>query len=635
MMKVKVHVDTECYKNKPKDFYNIKPRLQNNNAIQEIELEELINKIKLGYSISPGVMVNGMSSNNWTEQSLFMIDIDNNETEIPILELHRAIEICKNNNVLPIFSYYTFSHTKQIPKYRLAFLLDKPINDMVIREKIVSTLIDLFPQSDKACKNADRIFLGTNKQVNIYNLNNRIKTDDILRIAPKPNANLNSNNTLSCNLTNAQKTFDLLGYMCRDNQISHTTNDITYFKTCSICGHKDCLRYYPKTNTFYCYGANGSVGGSIIDYLMANEKLTIQQAMSKFEELNQTNKKSISNEVEWFTAEQLQKMELPQVIFYVSNIIPQGLTLVCSAPKLGKSWFALQLCLSITRGESFLGFNTKQCACMYLALEDSKNRLQERINKLLKGSDFPSNLYLTTSVADINNGLVGLLEEKINQNKDIKVIVIDTLQKVRGVSKNTNVYANDYKELSTLKALADKYNLSIILIHHLRKAIKGTDSEDVFESVLGTTGVTGTADTTLVLKKKDRQAEETKLYITGRDVEINTYVVRLDKETCMWQMISNVEDYHKHVQHQLYDNSTLVATIKTLLKDNKSWSGTLKELNEEHRKIYKRYYAETSQKLKREIESIESLLYECDNIIYIPAGKHPTIKGRVLTLRIE
>ena len=630
MTKIKLHIDTKCYKNKPNDFNLIKPRLQNNNTIQEIELNELIEKIKLGYSISPGIMINGMSANNWTEQSLFMIDIDNNNKDVPILKVHQALNICKNNNLIPLFYYYTFNHTKEKPKYRLVFLMDKPIIDTKIREQINLTLIDLFPQSDTSCKNADRIFLGTNKQVTIYDADARINIDNVLRLFNHHNINNNSTKDLD----NPKYNFDLLEYMCIDNEISHSTNDITYFKNCSICGHNDCLRYYHKSNTFYCFGANGCKGGTIIDYLMANEKLTLQQAMKKFEnELNKTESNIITNKFEWFTAEELQNMELPEVIFYVSKIIPQGLNLICSAPKLGKSWFALQLCLSITSGKSFLGFNTKQCSCMYLALEDSKNRLYERTKKLLNGKEFPSNLYLTTSIVDINNGLIDTLEKMIQQHQDIKVIVIDTLQKIRGISKSNNVYANDYKELSLLKSFADKNNLSIILIHHLRKGIKGFESEDVFESILGTNGLMGTADTTIVLKKKNLQVEETQMYITGRDVELNDYVIKFNKDKCKWQMIGNVENYNEHLKRQSYNNNTLVATIKTLLKDKNVWTGTLKELNNEHMKLYNNLYSDNSHKLGKELINIESLLLECDNIVYIPSSKYPTNKGRIITLK--
>lgn len=133
--------------------------------------------------------------------------------------------------------------------------MDKPITNTKIREQIILTLIDLFPQSDTSCKNADRIFLGTNKQAIIYDADARINIDNVLRLFNHHNINNNSTKDLD----NPKYNFDLLEYMCIDNEISHSTNDITYFKNCSICGHNDCLRYYHKSNTFYCFGANGCI----------------------------------------------------------------------------------------------------------------------------------------------------------------------------------------------------------------------------------------------------------------------------------------------------------------------------------------------------------------------------------------
>lgn len=634
MIKVKLHIDNIRYTTKPKDFMYIKPRLQNDTTIQELELSELVDKIGQGYSVSPGIMKGGMSASNWIEQSLFMIDIDNANTDLPMLSLKEALKICKDNNIAPAFYYYTFSHSKDIPKYRLAFLMDKPITDKNIREKIVLTLIDLFPQSDEACKNADRIFLGTNKQVKVNSNLSLVSVDNIFALA-KPRLiksdNIKNNSKNDKKLEKLISDFDLLDYMKRDNEISRMSEAIVYFKDCSICGHNDCLRYYYKDNSFYCFGTNGSKGGTIIDYLMLTEKLTLQQAIKKLKyELCGIDDDNDFNNFEYISATDLSSRELPAVNFYVSEVIPQGLTLICSVPKLGKSWFALQLCLSITRGDSFLGFETKPCACLYLALEDSYNRIKERMLKQLKGSQAPSNLYFNINNKNLSNGLVEELEKFLIQYADVKVIIIDTLQKVRGDSKGTNVYANDYKELSLLKSFADKHNICIILIHHLRK---GLVSNDVFERVSGTNGITGTADTTLILSKEDRTDKETKLSIVGRDVEYNDYIIRFNSNDCIWEMISSLDDYKDYQNKQTYQTNTLVATIKILVEyNNDIWQGTFKEINLKHQELYNSLYAPSELTLKRDVDKFKSLMLLNDNIKYVPAN-NPSKNGRIQTFR--
>lgn len=613
--KIKVHIDIKQYKDKPKNFSIIKPRLQAENTIREVELSKLMNCIENGVAISPAIMHHGTKASNWSEQSLFLVDIDNHKDDEYKINLSDAIKICKENNIIPVFYYFTYNNCHDAPRFRLAFVMDEPITDSDLRFKIISTLVNLFPKADKSCTNADRIFLGTNSRVFENDLDARLTIDDILKLANQEvidNTNYGNNE-----LSNLKKNFDLLSYMEKDNKISRKSNDITYFENCSICGHRDCLRYYHNSNTFYCFGINGCKGGTIIDYLMITENLSLKDAINKFKyELCNVNDDREINQYEYFSAEELQNMNLLPITFFVKDLIPQGLTLICSVPKLGKSWFALQLCLAITSGQKFLKFGTNKCSCLYLALEDSKNRLKDRTTKLLGESNFPSNLYFNTNNKIISNGLISELNNFIENHEDIKVIVIDTLQKVRGISKTTNVYANDYKELSSLKTFADKYNIAIILIHHLRKGFQTTD---VFDRVSGTNGITGTADTTIILSKDNREDVDTKMAVVGRDVEYNEYVIMFNKDTCKWEMKGTAEELNKFIERQEYNNNTLIKTIKQLLEDNNLWSGTFKELNGEHKKIFGCLYDNQTTKIKKDIDKIQSNLLKYDNIIYIPA----------------
>ena len=126
---VQLHIDTVKYQTKPKEFNIIKPRLQNNGTVQEVKINELYNIIANGYAISPGILIDGMSASNWKEQRLFLVDIDNDDDNHPILHLSDALKICEYNKIMPIFAYFTFSYTYEKPKYRLVFLMDKPITD--------------------------------------------------------------------------------------------------------------------------------------------------------------------------------------------------------------------------------------------------------------------------------------------------------------------------------------------------------------------------------------------------------------------------------------------------------------------------------------------------------------------------
>ena len=335
----------------------------------------------------------------------------------------------------------------------------------------------------------------------------------------------------------------------------------------------------------------------------------IKSALKK--ETNKIKNEDKINSIQYATAKSLQDKDLPPITFYVNSLIPQGLTLICSLPKIGKSWMALDLCLSISRGVPFLGFRTLKTGCLYLALEDSEHRLKSRLNKVLDGETAPDNFIYATRCDDIENGLINEIKSIIKKEPYIKVIVIDTLQKVRSDYNGKNNYANDYKEVGTIKDFADENGLAIILIHHLKK---GNDN-DIFGKVSGTNGITGTADTTIVLDKQNRYDKETILSITGRDVDQNQYILNFNKESCKWQMISSYEEKMMKDELEEYNNNPLADTIKTLVnKNNGKWGGSLKDLALEQQKLYSNL---VDNKVKNSmIDLIKPLLKKYDGIGY-------------------
>lgn len=285
-MKLKVHIDTKGYMEKPtgKEVGMIKIRLQKNTSPSIVTVEELIQKIRTGHSISPGIM-GEMSAKDWKEQQLFLVDIDNEE-EGPILYFKDAKRICAKHGLSPAFIYQTFNYCKEKPKFRIAFIMDTPVTDEAVRKRIMETLVKLFPQSDKSCVNADRIFHGTNKRVILLNESARISWESIRNIhLPSqskkhdfdPPSHLSGRSDLE--LDEAVRSFDFLDYLKNRNGDFRKSNGSVVFQNCEICGHHDNLMYVPTTNTFYCHSKN--VGGSIIDYFVHAEGLSQSEAIFK------------------------------------------------------------------------------------------------------------------------------------------------------------------------------------------------------------------------------------------------------------------------------------------------------------------------------------------------------------------
>lgn len=180
---MKVHIDKTGYKSKPKErMAAIKPRTQSQETIVDVALEFILREVEAGKTISPAVMVGGCKAENWTEQQLFMVDIDNDTVDTALLMVDDALQICQENGISPAFAYYSYSHTDSKPKYRLGFVMDEVIREEHRRKIIIETLISLFDQADKGCKNADRTFFGTNKDVIFCNEDSVITYEDIIRI---------------------------------------------------------------------------------------------------------------------------------------------------------------------------------------------------------------------------------------------------------------------------------------------------------------------------------------------------------------------------------------------------------------------------------------------------------------------
>ena len=195
-------------------------------------------------------------------------------------------------------------------------------------------------------------------------------------------------------------------------------------------------------------------------------------------------------------ADTLLSTPLPANQFVVERLLPQGLHILAGASKVGKSWLALWLCLCVAKGEPVWGLTTARGTVLYLCLEDSLSRIQGRLFQLTENA--PAALHFATMAGNIGKGLEEQIEGFLQMHRDTVLVVIDTLQKVRISNSAANPYANDYQDLSSLKALADRYRVAILAIHHIRKM----QDDDPFNRISGTTGISGVADTNLVLLKQ-------------------------------------------------------------------------------------------------------------------------------------
>lgn len=242
--------------------------------------------------------------------------------------------------------------------------------------------------------------------------------------------------------------------------------------------------------------------------------------------------------------------------FIVDGVIYPGLHILSGDPKIGKSWMMMDMCLSVAKGENFLGRKTERGQVVYMALEDTFISLQSRMYEL---TDEPSeNLTFTLLANSIGNGLEEDLQECQKRFPDLKMVVIDTLQKIR--NNIDTRYGADYMELSVLKSIADRLQIAIILVHHNRKARDSNPNN----LISGTNGISGCADGLLVFT---RNGENAKLHISGRgapSLELN-----LKREKAKWILLDNAPDCEPDIFSFM---------IHDFILEKKSVSGTASEI---------------------------------------------------------
>lgn len=267
------------------------------------------------------------------------------------------------------------------------------------------------------------------------------------------------------------------------------------------------------------------------------------------------------SKIQGYLATDVLTMLLPPLNPLAENIIVPGVTILAAPPKYGKSWLMLQLALAVSNGRDFLGEKTSISYVFYFALEDSVRRLQDRLCAVGATKADLENILFCTAMPRLDEGLGKVIEDTSKSNKHARLYIIDTLQKVRAANGSRNVYEADYEAMGELKRLADKYNIAIVLVHHLRKQI---DDTDPFNRISGSTGLTGAADTMIVLERKKRSSDTTIMHITGRDIESDDIEMKFDKEAHVWKRVS--EEVKTDPMQKAYEQSGLRETLAFLME---------------------------------------------------------------------
>ena len=252
----------------------------------------------------------------------------------------------------------------------------------------------------------------------------------------------------------------------------------------------------------------------------------------------------------------------------VENLLHSGAYLLAGAPKIGKSFLVAQIAYHVSTGQELWGFKVHQGTVLYLALEDDFQRIQNRMFMMYSVNDTP-NLHFATNAGKLGKGLDEQLENFMREYPNTKLIIIDTMQKIREVGGEAYSYASDYEIIGKLKQFADKYCICVLTVHHTRKQPAG----DAFEMISGTTGLLGCADGSLLMQKKKRTALEATIDVVGRDQQDQILYLKKDPETQIWHLERMETEPHREPP-----DPVLEAVARLVNISQPEWTGSPSKL---------------------------------------------------------
>lgn len=274
------------------------------------------------------------------------------------------------------------------------------------------------------------------------------------------------------------------------------------------------------------------------------------------------------NDLRTISMTELYDTAYPPRVPIVEGLIFNGTYLFVGAPKVGKSFFMAQLGYHVSMGIPLWGFPVAKGTVLYLALEDDYARLQRRLSKMF-GMEGSSKLHFATQSKALNQGLEEQLHKFVKEHEDARLIIIDTLQKVREASGDKLSYGNDYEIVTKLKRFSDQYGICLLVVHHTRKM----ESSDSFDMISGTNGLLGAADGAFIMQKEKRTENKAVLEVAGRDQQDQRLFLNFNREQCVWELTKSETELWKEPVDSVLES---LATVVT--NEAPEWSGSASEL---------------------------------------------------------
>jgi len=333
--------------------------------------------------------------------------------------------------------------------------------------------------------------------------------------------------------------------------------------TCPCCGQMALvLEALPGTPmpTWEC-GFCGKKGNTI-DYAQAYFSMTEKKAI-----IDVCRRLGIRiTHLDTITASSLLDMQFAPQHELIEGMLAPGLYILAGASKIGKSWLVLQIAHCVSMGLPLWGRKVQKSEVLYLALEDTERRIQNRLMRICGGET--GEIAFATESEVLGRGFEEQVTNYLHKHPQAKLVIVDTLIKVREMNSRGSAYADDYATMTAFKRIAEQYGITMLIVHHTRKQEAG----DIMDMISGTTGIMGCADGAMVLERPLRRVPKGSISMTGRDFQDAKISLTQNPETMCWEFVGYTDEMP---EEQL---DPVLSAIAMLLEQQNPWVGTAEEL---------------------------------------------------------
>ncbi len=326
-----------------------------------------------------------------------------------------------------------------------------------------------------------------------------------------------------------------------------------------------------------------------------------------------------------YGALELASMDIPPTKWIVKGILPVGVTHFAGKEKMFKSFAALGLCAAVSNGMEYFGFPTDKSETLYFDMESSESRPHDRLNLISRTLPLSDDCHIITRnnlttdkgiPLTLDNGFAETLTAILDYNTNIKLVVVDVFSKIRSKRKNgEDTYSWDYRDVTVLKDIADKHDVSVVIVNHV---VKGEVYSDDYDSARGS-GINPAADCIWMLTKDKNSERSGVLKIKGRDVESQEYAIQFDTDNFIWKRYSTTEEVVADRLRKEYERTNIRQTLQAVTQWSVTWDGKPSDLIKISYKTNTPIPSNANQ-LGMDLKKYEALLRE-DGFSFVKYGK--------------